>query len=377
MKIGIDARLLEPKIGLTGIAISLLETLRQLNEIDMVNEYYLFSRKPIHCDIHFRDNWTPIVKDFPQGMVWYNTVLLNLLKKFKIDVFWNLNHILPVFKPKSCKYVVTINDIAIFKRPGIGEWTNIIKQHLFIKKTCRAADKIIAISEATKKDLIDTMGISGNKIVVNYLAGLGQKIIFDENEYINIKKHYKIARKYILYLGTLEPRKNLITLVRAYESYCEKYFELGIPQLVIAGGHGWKFEETQKYIDSCPVKKDILQIGYISNREKSILLSKCECFVFPSLYEGFGIPILEAMTCGAIVITGRNSSLEEVGGEAALYIENVQDVRELEKQLVHAMKMDDREKAFFKEKSIKQNDKFTWKKTALGIMQIMNSIYAE
>jgi len=125
------------------------------------------------------------------------------------------------------------------------------------------------------------------------------------------------------------------------------------------------------------VKKDISQIGYISNREKSILLSKCECFVFPSLYEGFGIPILEAMTCGAIVITGRNSSLEEVGGEAALYIENVQDVRELEKQLVHAMKMDDREKAFFKEKSIKQNDKFTWKKTALGIMQIMNSIYAE
>lgn len=373
MRIGIDVRMLQPSTGLTGIATSLLETIRELNNIDYKNEYFLFSRKPIHCDIQFNNNWHLIDKDFPQGMVWYNTVLLKLIKENKIDVFWNANHILPMRKVSGCRYLVTINDIAILKMKGIGEYSNILKQQFFVKRACKSATKVIAISEATKQDLQEVLNVSTEKIYVNYLGGMsGQRLIVDEKETAGVFAKYKIDKNFFLYLGTLEPRKNLITLVKAFEKYREE--NLGEENLVIAGGKGWRFEETQEYINHSKWRDNILQLGYVSNEEKAVLMSKTTAFLFPSLYEGFGIPILEAMESGVPVITSKVSSMPEVGGDLAFYIDNPSNVEKLKEQLLAVSQLDGIARKRIAENELEWVKQFTWKKTAERFMTLVSNM---
>lgn len=372
MRIGIDVRMLETSSGLTGIATSLLETIRELNEIDHTNEYFLFSRKKINCDIRFNKNWNFIVEDFPQGMIWYNTILLNLLKKHKIEVFWNANHILPLRKVRGCRYIVTINDIAIFKIKGIGEYSNILKQHFFVKRACESAYKVIAISNATRNDLVDTLNIKPEKIVVNLLGGLQRSKVQCDYEEGKILQKFKITKKYFLYLGTLEPRKNLITLVKAFEQY--RRYGFGDEELLIAGGKGWRFETTQEYIDNSDYKKSIHQLGYISNEEKVILLKNAVSFVFPSLYEGFGIPILEAMESGVPVVTSKVSSMPEVGGELAYYIDNPTNVNALMLKMKETAELDDSKRKALEAKEHIWVKNFSWRKTAEVFLDLLSVI---
>lgn len=366
-------RLLEKGNGLTGIATSLLETLRQLNEIDDVNEYFLFSRRPICCNINFSDNWHSIVKDFPQGMIWYNTVLIWLLKKFKIELFWNNNHILPITKPRNIKYILTVNDLAIFKIKGIGEYSNIIKQHIFVKMSCNKADKIIAISEATKRDLHNIFGINNKKIVVNYLGGGGDtnSVISDKTQE-NVLKKFSISKPFFLYLGTLEPRKNLATLVKAYNLYRKN--KSGNELLIIAGGKGWRFEDTQQLIDESPYKDNIKQLGYISNVDKLCLLQNCVGFIFPSLYEGFGIPVVEAMQQGCPVITSRNSSLTEVGGKYAYYLRTETDEKMLFKLLCKVHNLNKLQRFELAMNENKWISRFQWRNTAERFLAIVEDM---
>lgn len=373
MRIGIDARMLEADSGLTGIATSLLETLRELNNIDHKNDYYLFSRKPIHCDINFHHNWHLIDRDFPQGMVWYNTVLLDMIKKTQVEVFWNANHILPLRKVKGCKYIVTINDIAILKMKGIGEYSNILKQKFFVKRACKSAAKVIAISNATKRDLEKVLGINSKKIYVNYLGGVSRDIV-DSNEQnvTNILSKYQINNSYFLYLGTLEPRKNLITLVKAYEKY--RLEGIGEEDLLIAGGKGWRFEATQEYIDNSKWRNSIYQLGYISNEDKGVLMSRASAFVFPSLYEGFGIPVLEAMEYGTPVVTTKVSSLPEVGGNLAYYIDDPMDAEELKERMAEVGKLNNLQRSQISINEREWAKQFTWDKTAKRFIALVESL---
>lgn len=373
MRIGIDVRMLQAATGLTGIAMSLLETIRELNNIDYDNEYFLFSREPIHCDIHFNDNWHLVAKDFPQGMIWYNTVLLKLIRENKVDVFWNVNHILPMRKVTGCRYLVTINDIAILKMNGIGEYSNILKQKFFVKRACKSATKVIAISEATKRDLEVVLNVNPEKIFVNYLGGINrQRVIVCEKETVQTLSKFKINKAFFLYLGTLEPRKNLITLVKAFEKY--RYENLGSENLVIAGGNGWRFEDTQEYIEHSKWRDNILQLGYVSDEEKSALMSKTTAFVFPSLYEGFGIPILEAMELGVPVITSRVSSIPEVGGDLAYYIDNPLDESKLKEQLLAVSQLDSAKRREIAEREKEWVKQYTWKKTAERFVGLVSSL---
>lgn len=371
MRIGIDARMLEEASGLTGIAISLLETLRQLNEIDQVNEYYLFSRKKIDCDIHFKKNWTLVTKDFPQGMIWYNTILIRMLKQYRIEIFWNTNHILPLRKVRDCRYIVTVHDIAISKLKGIGEYSNIVKQKLFVKRSCENAYKVIAVSKATKNDLVEIMNVNPDKIFVNLNGGLsGERIDPNAMEQKKILHKWGMEEEYFLYLGTLEPRKNLLTLVKAFELYRQNGY--GNEELIIAGGKGWRFEKTQEYIDKSIWKDHIHQLGYVSNEEKAALLKNSVAFIFPSLYEGFGIPILEAMESGIPVITSRVSSMPEVGGEAAFYIDNPTDEIALVAKMDEVAHMNKVLREQLETAEEEWVGHFSWRKTAEGFLNIIS-----
>jgi len=302
-----------------------------------------------------------------------------LLKE--VDVFFS-PHIFLSSVSKKCKSVMTFHDLSFEKYP---EFYSASKNYWHFsmnpKKQARKADKIIAVSESTKNDLVGLYNINPEKIKVIYSGvNLVSSIQYPISSISKIKKKYNLPEKYILYLGTLEPRKNIIGLIKAFEIFkknpprplCQRgstspLSQKGVRgisgiQLVIAGSKGWLYRDIFKTVKNSSVKNDIIFTGFIDDEDKSILYSQAELFVYPSFYEGFGFPPLEAMACGTPVITSNFSSLPEAVGDAALTI-NPYNLDEL----CRAMEMvlnDDKLKDTLIKRGFEQTKKFSWQKCA-------------
>ena len=179
-------------------------------------------------------------------------------------------------------------------------------------------------------------------------------------------------KNYLFFISTIEPRKNISTLVKAFNILKDNKKFKGL-KLVLAGGLGWRYEPILQEIDNSKYKKDIIRPGYISNEEKKCLLHNCKAFTYPSLYEGFGLPILEAFANKAIVVTSNISSIPEVGGDSALYFNNVLDENELSKIIEKALIMDDKEKNKRINEGTKLTKEFTWEKCAKETLNILIS----
>ena len=292
-----------------------------------------------------------------------------------VDVFFAPHIFLSAVSGK-CKTVTTFHDLSFEKYP---EFYSANKNYWHFsmnpKKQARETDKIIAVSESTKNDLVELYNINPEKIKVIYSGvnlslrearmsvanEMATKQSRDYAQETKVRKKYNLPEKYILYLGTLEPRKNIIGLIKAFELFNIKYSILNI-KLVIAGSKGWLYKDIFKTVENSPVKKDIILTGFIDDQDKSALYSLADLFVYPSFYEGFGFPPLEAMACGTPVITSNVSSLPEAVGNAAITI-NPYNLDEL----YRAMEMvltDENLKNNLIKKGHEQAKKFSWQKCA-------------
>lgn len=284
----------------------------------------------------------------------------------QIDVFWGTQHCLPKRNKysKNIRFVLTIHDLAIKKLKTVGSLKNTIIQKLFLKKSLVNADKIIAISKATKKDIMDFFKIKEEKIEVIYNGtNFVESEDLSENTKNEIQEKFKIkTAPFLFFLSTIEPRKNIPTLIKAF-NYVKSKKETDL-KLILAGGLGWKYEEVIKLFEESKYKDDIIMPGYISKEEKKYLYDNASIFVYPSLYEGFGLPILEAMSNKCLVLTANNSSLPEVGGDASYYYENVLDYEELGNKILEVINISEEEKVKRIEKGLEQAKKFTWEKCA-------------
>ena len=292
-----------------------------------------------------------------------------LLKE--VDVFFS-PHIFLSSVSKKCKSVMTFHDLSFEKYP---EFYSASKNYWHFsmnpKKQARKTDKIIAVSESTKNDLVGLYNINPEKIKVIY-SGINpvSSIQYPVSSISKIKKKYNLPEKYILYLGTLEPRKNIIGLIKAFEIFKTKLKSRGRHsgmspsgfKLVIAGSKGWLYRDIFKTVKNSPVKNDIIFTGFIDDEDKSILYSQAELFVYPSFYEGFGFPPLEAMACGTLVITSNFSSLPEAVGDAAIMI-NPYNLDELYRAMEMVLN-DDKLKNTLIKKGFEQTKKFSWQKCA-------------
>ena len=290
------------------------------------------------------------------------------LKEDNIDVFWGPEQVLPKI-PSNIKSVVTIHDVALWVNEKWGKRSNVVIQKLLVPKALKRTDHIIAISEATKRDLINIFNIDQNKISVVY-DGLyiSDNQDMSSQNVTSIKEKYGINGKYFLYLGTLEPRKNVDFLVWAFDKVCDKYPDI---YLVLAGGLGWKYEKVLKEIEKARNREKIIRTGYVSQQEKLDLFSATEAFVFPSYYEGFGAPVIEAMHMNALVITTSNSSLPEVGGEAAFYIKDEDNEMELALLMESVLKMSTTERKNRLKKGRQQYQKFPLDKCAKETLSVL------
>lgn len=386
-----------------GVGEYTYELLNALFKIDKQNQYFLFynSAKDVSKYIPKweQDNVHYIGLKFPNKL--FNMLLL--FKLFHLDSLIERNWKLAPqqvtgsrlnsgktgnldywFSPninftsisKNCKHILTIHDLSFeYFRDCYCLKRRLWHKILNPKKACQKADIILTPSENTKQDIIDKYKIKLEKVRVIY-PGYSQKYQLPITNYkgtliptlrrdqLPIKQKYNLPEKFILFLGTIEPRKNIIGIIEAFKKFHN--LQPTSYKLIIAGAKGWEFEPVMNLIN----KSDNIQyIGYVEAEDKSELYKMADLFIYPSLYEGFGFPILEAMAAGTPVITSNRSSMPEVSGGAA-YLVNPNNVSEIARAMELILK-DECIRDSFVEKGKIQAKQFHWNKTAKEFLNLI------
>lgn len=219
------------------------------------------------------------------------------------------------------KVITTVHDLAFVRYPETMNRRNLRRIRHDIVYSLERSDRILTVSQFSKEELISCMGVDRDRISVIYNAPSVSENLVDAK--VLLERH-QITPPYLLYVGTIEPRKNIVRLLLAFERLKK---ETGIPhQLVLAGGNGWKNKDTYNVAQSLSCQKDIRWTGYVSAAEKNTLYQQAQVFVFPSLYEGFGIPPLEAMHFGCPVVCAKAASLPEVVGDAGIFVDPMDEI---------------------------------------------------
>lgn len=373
MRIGIDCRtILNQKAGeRAGVGHYTYYLIKNLLKIDKKNKYILFfdhrfknvkefHRKNVEI---IRFPWSEYKKYLPFGYSHY--FVAKVLEKADLDVFHAPANIMPLSYDKPA--VITVHDLAIYNHPQWFPPKQKFSVKISVPKSIKKAKKIIAISQSTKKSLLRQFHVSPEKIKVIY-EGFTKEKPCNSRVIKKTLRKYKIKDKFVLYLGTLEPRKNVSALIKAFDAMVGANFKnYKDYQLILAGGIGWKHAPIFQAIKEVKHSR-VRYLGYVSTMEKMALLSSAACFAFPSLWEGFGLPVLEAMSLGTPVITSNISSLPEVTGKAGILVnpEKAESIKAGLKKLL-ANKKTLRKYA---RKSKKQARKFSWQKCAKETLKI-------
>jgi len=255
----------------------------------------------------------------PFPRVWTHARLSWEMARRPPDVLFVPAHVLPIVHPS--RTLVTVHDLGYLSFPQAHPWQQRLYLDLSTRWNARAATHILTDSQATKADLVARYGVDASKTTVVY-PGRDESLhpVRDPALIRAVKARYDIADDYFLYLGTLQPRKNLRRVVEAFAPFAAHRGSSDI-QLVLAGKRGWLYDELFERVREKGLDRAVHFPGYIDDEHKAALLSGALAFVFPSLHEGFGLPVLEAQACGCPVITSATSSLPEVAGDAALLVD--------------------------------------------------------
>ena len=326
MNIAVDIRALSNK-KLTGIGKYIFHALENILEQDKENKYYLFSsglhpfpKERLTFSGNFEYCHIKLPNKILNFLLWANWFKLEKFLPKKMDLFWLPNLNFARFE-KETNYILTIHDLSFlhsrefysFRRRY---WHKLVDVVYLLNN----AKQVISVSHNTKRDILRFFPLDEKKIkIIN--PGVFRQTL-SENEAKKVLLKHKIDKKYFLYLGTLEPRKNIISIVKAFDHFHKEYPEY---KLLIAGGRGWIYGHLLKNIKN---KSHIHYLGYIDGLEKEALYSLCEAFIWPSFYEGFGFPPLEALAHYKPLIVSYKTSLPETIGANAIYVDpyNISDI---------------------------------------------------
>lgn len=370
MKIGIDIRCLMEShySGISEYAYNLLDS---LFDIDQKNQYFLFYNKIKSVKLPEFNKPNVFYKGFK-----YPNKLFNLGMRFLkiaevdkmiggVDVFLIPNFLF-LNLSNDCKKILIVHDLSFDLYPEFFTlkrrlWHKLIGPSNF----CRQADKIIAISENTKNDIIRLYNIAPEKIaMINPgINNIFFKPITDEQKKA-VKEKFSLPNDYIFYLGNLEPRKNVESLIKAFNQMENKDLNL-----VIAGTLAWKYKKINKLWQDSPFKDRIKFLGYVDASDKPALYSLAKAFVYPSIYEGFGLPPVESMACGTPVISSFNSSLVEAVADAGLLVDpnNINEIA----QAINMLISDQELRQTFINQGLVNAQRFNWTNKAKEILNLI------
>ena len=319
MRIAIDAH--SVGTGLGGNESYATNLIEALAEIDQTNRYTLYVTKREAVE-RFGNRWP----NFSVRSTLPHTPLIRIpltlsaeLRRNPVDVL-HVQFTAPPFSP--CPVVVSIHDLSFEHLPQTFTWRSRKQLRITVRRTARQASQVIALSEYARNDIVETYQIRPDKIsVIPLSAGDHFRPIIDEEELQRVRQTYGIEGEYMLSVGAIQPRKNLGRLVAAYSHLRDAKPEGKLPKLVLAGKCAWLYDETLRAIKELSLSESIILTGYVPEGDLPALYSGALCFIYPSYFEGFGLPPLEAMQCGVPVIVGNRTSLPEVVGDAGVLVD--------------------------------------------------------
>jgi glycosyltransferase involved in cell wall biosynthesis len=361
MHIGLNAHLLSLSRNYRGAGINsyIYYLLKNLGQLDSGHRYSVFLSEHRFADARLRLYYTPWPTHRPVvRILWEQLMQPIALHRREVDLLHAMAFVGPLVTP--CPFVVTIYDLSFLHCPDAFRPWNRWYLSTFTALSVRRARRVIVISKSTKRDVVDMLSVPPDRVDVVYC---GVDEIFHPlpaAEVANFRHERALPDRFILFLGTLEPRKNVQKLIRAYSRW--RKVEPGIPKLVVAGGKGWYYDRIFDEVESLGLTGEVIFPGYVMQEDLPWWYSAADLFVYPSRFEGFGMPVLEAMACGTPVVTTNVAALPEVAGDAALLVDP-----DDETQLVEVMRQALRDEALRQEmraKGLAQAAGFTWARTA-------------
>jgi len=370
MKIAIQASDLDHS-RIDGTRVYILNLLKHFGKIDTQDEFLIYHKNNFNPELFPASfpNYQVIQKN---GLpFWTQTRFALELWKTQPDVLWMPMQALPFIRRKNLKTIVTIHDLAFKIFPTHFPKSDLRRLNFLTDLAIRKSDKIIAVSQSTKNDILKFYPeIKNEKIKAihhGFDAELFSKKISKENTEAILSRYALRASRYVIFIGAIQPRKNLTTLIRAFEIFKEN--SGSDTKLVLAGEKAWMWQETENLASQSLCSKDIIITGKLKFDDLSTLLANAGVYTLPSLYEGFGMPILEAFASKVPAILACNSSLPEVGGEAVLYFQNQEELAEMFEMVL----TDQNLRTCMIKKGEEQLAKFSWEKCAKETLEFIKS----
>lgn len=373
MRVGIDGYpLAEPR---TGVGHYTLELARALAAISPGDEFELVSPAPFDDtalgEIK-RANLPNLLNKNPRASSvrghWWSIGLPMYIRRAGFDLFHGTNFDVPLWKQGPS--VVTIHDLSALLHPDKHRSRLVRRARLRLPLVVRFANMIITPTESVRREVCQRFKPKPAKVRAIHSAARTSFAPVSFAATAELRQRLRVADEFLLFVGTLEPRKNLLTLLKAFAQIISRT-ELR-PQLVIAGGEGWLMDEMFAFIRKSGITERLRFTGYLSDEELRGLYSSCKVFIYPSVYEGFGLPPLEAMACGAPVIAGRIPSLQEVLGSTARLVEPL-DVDALAGSIVELLK-DENQRRVMGAAGIEHAAQFSWEQTARQTLDVYREL---
>ncbi len=352
-----------------GIHVFCKELLHALDESNSPHDIYVFRAEDKKEFKNLKEIVFPIKKRL---VIQHRTRLFTKFPKYikqnNFDVVVELAHFGPFGLPSEIKQVTFMHDLTPLTHKKFHGLASQRLHKILLPRIFKKSNLILCNSKQTQNDIIEFSPSSKNKIEV---VPLGISHFYSPQFDAQAIQDLKISKPFLLHVGTLEPRKNIPYLIKAFEEIRRKSKDNDF-QLVLTGKAGWDFDDITELIEKSEFKSDIIHTDYVSKELLPILYTHAECLVMPSYYEGFGLPVLEAMACGCPCLLSGKGALREVAEDAAIYfdIENVDtlvhSLLELISSQDHLLK--------WKEKALKQSRKFAWRNTAKAIMNSLEKL---
>lgn len=370
--IGIDASRANKikKTGTEWYSYNLIQELKKITPHHRDAGFILYSSEPLRGDLGILPpNWESRVLSWLPKRFWTQIRLSWEMWRRPPDILFIPAHTIPIIHPK--RVITTCHDLGFINFSKAYGWLE-KKYHKFaLNFAVKNAEKIIAVSEFTKNELFKYTKVASEKVVVIYNSYDKEKykLIDDKSVVEKVLEKYKIKEPYLLYIGRLETKKNMPGLVQAFSILKNNYESLHDLRLVLVGSRGFGYEEVKKKIERNNANSEIITPGWVDEEDLPYLLSSAELFVYPSFYEGFGIPILEAMATGVPVLASNIPALREVGGEAAYFIDP-NSPEKIAEGIYKILSAENLKKDLIKN-GLEQAQKFSWEKCARETIKLL------
>ncbi|HST50657.1 MAG TPA: glycosyltransferase family 1 protein [Pyrinomonadaceae bacterium] len=370
MHIAIDAH--SVGTGLAGNETYAANLVEALAEVDSENLYTIYVTRK-EAERRFEGRWpnVRVQRTLPHTPILRVPFTLSAeLRRRPVDIL-HVQYTAPPLAP--CPVVVTIHDLSFEHLPETFKRRSWMQLRLTVRRTARRAAHVIAPSEFTRRDLVETYRLDPSRVTAIPLAASERfRHVEDAREIERVRRLYGIEGEYVLAVGSIQPRKNLARLVRAYSLLRRERGRSNLPKLVLVGKQAWLYDETLKAIEEEDAGDRVVLTGHVSEGDLPALYSGALCFAYPSYFEGFGLPPLEAMRCGTPVLVGDRSSLPEVVGDAALTADPF-DAGALARALARLID-DDALRAELRTRGLTRAHAFDWRDTARMTLQVYRRV---